>query len=103
MAEFTKQFFIDKFTKIPDEEIGGGSLENHCALWHCGVEKFYQNPSLEALALIRLFGGETIQTETYEHIQYNYVYEVNDGHRGYDKFGKTPKERILTRLKLLPD
>lgn len=95
-ALYSKEWFIRKFEAIPDDEIRRGSLNKHCALWHCGVRLGEEDyvPTEEAIALIRLFGGEHDK-------QYSVVFNVNDNSfNGYE--GATPKQRILNKLKSLP-
>lgn len=103
MTKYDKEYFIKKFEAIPDNEIGQGSLMNHCALHHVGVGivdgkqtgeyySFMNVPYIteESFALITLFGGE-------KPTDFNAIYAVNDD----PHWGKTPKERILNKLKSL--
>jgi hypothetical protein len=90
-AKYTKEYFKKKFEAIPAENIGRDSLENKCALWHCGVRRSKKNGTYvltdEAMALIRLFGGESGK-ESY------IVYGVND-----DSFsGNNAKENLLNKI-----
>lgn len=92
---YTKEWFIHFFEKIDEKEIGKGSLYKKCALWHCGIcrnDMTLYVPTEMSTALIKLFGGE-------KEDDYSYVYEINDGYDNYP--GKTPKERILNKLKSL--
>lgn len=93
--EYTKEYFIEKFSEIPEKEIGVVALELKCSLWHCGVRREFNRyvATQEALALIKLFGGVGEE--------YKAVYDVNDGWRENKELGATPKERILNKLKSL--
>jgi len=95
---YSKEWFIRKFEAIPEEEIGSGSVQEHCALWHVGVriDDVVVNKTDESTALIKLFGGENGD-------QWKYVFNVNDGFNENSCLGSTPKERILNKLKYLPD
>ncbi len=91
--EYTKEYFIEKFTKLTNDEVGIGLLSNHCALWHCGVRENPENkhyvPTEESTALIKLFGGD-------DENQFKVVTRINDA----SYVGNiTPRERILNRLK----
>lgn len=102
---YDKEYFIRKFEAIPDNEIGQGTLKNHCALHHVGMGivdgiqtgnycdsqgKYYATE--ETLAFIRLFGGKNAS-------DCGHVYIINDGN---DKILQTtPKERILNKLRSL--
>jgi hypothetical protein len=94
--KYDKEYFIKKFEAIPDNEIGALSIENHCALHHCGVEYNcggYKKTD-EALALLNLFGNDDTDEPDWSR-----VYDINDGNIGC--YGGTPKERILNKLKSL--
>jgi hypothetical protein len=91
-TEYTIDYFIEKFEAIPDNEIGLGGLSKQCALWHCGV-RLNTFATEESAALIKVFGAPSEWMRSY-------VFKVNDDTEG--RFpGKSPKERILNRLKLL--
>jgi len=86
-------YFLKKFESIPSEQIGQGALENHCALWHCGVginDIIQYTPTPEAEALAIILGGDNAL---------HHVYDVNDnfGKRKYPY--NSPKERILAALR----
>lgn len=91
--KFDKEYFIKKFEAIPDEEIGMGELDSHCALWHCGVRiedddddgEYIVTP--EAKALCELFAKD-------KEPSCSAVWSVNDNING-----GSPKERILNYLK----
>ncbi len=98
--EFNKQYFINKFTNLTNEEVGSSTLENHCALWHCGVRVGVTDgvrdyvPTDESTALIKLFGGN-------DEKHFNRIFRVNDATgeyytKEYDEL--QPRERILKRL-----
>ncbi len=71
-TEFTKEYFIKKFKAIPSKEIGQTELNNHCALWHCGLRNSLSNMTKEAKALALLFSdGESDNARE--------VFRVNDG------------------------
>ncbi len=91
---YDKEYFIKKFEAIPEEEIGKGSLCDHCALWHCGVVN-YRKLTEEAIALNKLFIGTN---NHFVNSKYGHVISIND-HRF--EFGKTPKQRILNKLRSL--
>lgn len=103
MKRYDKAYFIQKFQAIPEQEIGSRLLENHCALWHCGVRidesggNYMKTEEAVALAdLLRPFavgigcspGAGSLAP----------VWFVND--RGD---GPTPSARILNALAKLPD
>ena len=95
---YDKDYFINKFEAIAEDEIGIVDLEkNHCALWHCGVriskndDSVYE-PTEESTALIKLFGGKN-------EYDFTAVIHINDSPNII--YGKTPKERILNQLKNL--
>lgn len=102
--KFTKSYFKKKFSAIPESQWTTGQLvkksvvegepDCHCALGHCGMTE-YIKPTEEALALVKLFGGE-VKPDTYNKdkldVDFNMVYNVNDA------LGK-PKENILNFLK----
>ena len=98
---YNKEYFIKKFEAIPDTEIGESSLRNKCALYHCGVRSidFYWVPTEESNALLRLFGANFIGNP--KTTDWEKVFNVNDGWRANEILGKTPKERILNKLKSL--
>lgn len=85
-------YFIDKFTTIPDSEwcIGWFSDKEgrHCAYGHCGVE--VGNSTDESRALDRLFRKSDLAL-------YDIIAEINDGRRE-EYHQSTPKARILAAL-----
>ncbi len=99
--EYTKEYFIEKFEAISEENWieGAAGFILHdgkaCALGHCGMtldHTMYYKPSNECIALIKLFGGKFDS-------DFQAVYRINDNNRIYK--GATPKERILNKLKSL--
>lgn len=88
--EYNVDFFIDKFSKIPERKwiIGSyGSNDDgpHCAYGHCGARDIPFYIGNEAMALAKLFVGKL------------QPHEVNDGKDPvYQQ--PTPKERILAAL-----
>lgn len=97
---FDKNYFIKKFEAISSNEIGDQGLLSKCALWYCGIRiehkgwRYVQTPESEAL--IKLFGGKVNEEESESHV----VWMINDASFVTNT---TPKERILNRLKSLPD
>lgn len=101
MTQFTKEYFIEKFSAIPDQcwIIGELTDENnpncHCALGHCGVSltndsNYVMTEESEAL-------GSIFEYLYPSKLDYQRVYNVNDFYN--PSLGKTPKERILTALR----
>lgn len=93
MEKYSAKWFYEKFFCLSEDQIGTGSLENHCALWHCGVktnEIGQYEPTEEAKALAKILGG----TEDMHN-----VYDVNDsfGERKYNY--PTAKQRLLAALR----
>ena len=84
-TQYTVDYFIEKFEKIPDEKwvVGDfGFNGTHCAFGHCGMVNANECTS-ESKALMSIFGNVSIV-------------RTNDGSIG---IGNTPKERILNKLK----
>lgn len=86
---YTVDYFINKFESIPADQIGTREIKNQCALYHCGLRSFNINPTEEAKALIKLFGGE-------HSCSFSAVWIVNDGWIGNEDL--TAKQRILEKL-----
>ena len=98
--KFTKQYFIDKFSEIPEDKIGIKKIENCCALYHCGVNQVYDMTE-EAVALSNLLFPIAIMINP-QFTNPNYasnVYAINDDDSGV--LGDTPKKRILKALDLI--
>lgn len=102
MEDYTVDYFIEKFEKIPEDKWGikrlTDDMGNHCALGHCKVVENTQ-PTSEAISLagILLPLSETTLSITVERDWYFIVYPINDGHHtNYQQ--PTPKQRILAAL-----
>lgn len=92
-TKYTKEYFINKFQAIPEEDWGKGCVDNHCVLWHCGVRIDNQGdyiPTEESEALGELLGPKEIPDVLYR------VYRINDGAVGDEEL--SPKQRILNAL-----
>lgn len=92
--EYTVDYFIEKFEKIPETAWTCYVWENAegscCALGHCSVRRPEHMGNPEAAALLRIFGdGEE---------GYPNVLTINDGRHDLYK-QDTPKQRILVALK----
>lgn len=101
MSEFTKEYFIDKFSKIPEDEycICNFKYKNaHCVLGHCGikVDNFYLTE--EAKALINLFDKDFDFSET-GNIADSTIVKINDGIDA--DITISVKQRILNALNSL--
>lgn len=86
MGKFTKQYFIDKFSAIPDELWITGNFRDKkgrcCAIGHCSIEG-------EGLALVDIFGVGSSSC-------------INDG--GDPRFQQpTPRARILAALEMVEE
>lgn len=95
--EYTVDYFIDKFSTIDSDDIGVGSLCEHCSLYHCGVVEDVMTGNYleteESIALGKLINNHL--NDKYNEI--GAVYNLNDGHIvKYQQ--ETPKERILACL-----
>lgn len=103
--EYTVDYFIDKFNAIDSNDIGVGSIGNHCALWHCGLEgdKYFIGDEPihtdESLALCTILEPIVNNHRKYKlpTDDHEIVWSVNDGNDSY-LVGNTPKERILACL-----
>lgn len=89
---YDKNYFITKFEAIPDKKWFVGDYHNksktkYCALGHCESDEL----------------GTTFESRALSHLLNGCASEINDGLCGYDSYGKTPKQRILHALKMLPD
>lgn len=101
---YSIDYFIRKFSKIPESKWGRGSLAVSngatCVLGHCGLVE-YQNPSDEVISLIKIFaeGREIYQlpaSPDRKEYHYHYVYDYNDVRNNL-----TPKQNIINKLKEL--
>jgi hypothetical protein len=93
IKQYSKEWFLLKYSSISEENWGSGNLNNHCILWHCGATDYDKGLTEEAKALIKLFGGTKAKD----------VYEINDLRNTFKHLGSTPKERIMNKLLSLPD
>lgn len=89
---YSHDYFINKFSSIPEEDWGIGEYVDRdgkcCAYGHCGV-RIDSGPNEEAAALSKLG---------------SYISFVNDNFTNvYGKYGATPKQRIVNYLKELRD
>lgn len=99
-TKYTVDYFIDKFSNIPEENFITGSLQMDnkcCALGYCGMKNYDKIPR-EAIALIDIITPKAAQQENKVGISY-FVTDVNDGIGSKRELGSTPKERILNKLK----
>ena len=105
MSKFDVDYFINKLEAIPDELWATGAIRDDitgacCVLGHCGVKNVKDASELperdkmygwlmtdEAYALADLITGGSVDK----------LWQLND--RYDDTKAKTPKERILNRLK----
>jgi hypothetical protein len=106
MAQYNKEYFLNKFKAIPDEQwICNGDLQHEdkknvgCALYHCGVREDVNHmdyvPTEEALALATLLSKDKhLPKDDYFQI----VYRINDGAGMRDM---TPKQAIINALQEL--
>ena len=97
---YNAQYFIDKFTIIPDDKWATNvffdeTKDAYCALGHCGQRSAIQTEEANGLSI--LFGSTQ-------------VHHINDGFYGYvePKFKTAaslhfPKERILAALEVLKE
>ena len=89
--EYTKEYFIAKFSEIPEEKwctrVMTSSDGRHCAYGHCGA-RVVCDDTPESRAFAELFGK--IENA-----------DVNDGKDPRYK-QPTPKQRILAALRDLP-
>lgn len=90
--QYTSQYFIDKFEKIPEERWITNDFSNDigcCAMGHCGMTYFsLSSDEKEAVALSNLF-NDRIRAS---------VPTVNDD-RDSNYPQPTPKQRILAALR----
>lgn len=92
---YDKAYFIQKFEAIPEENWITHAYSDyrddsrHCAMGHCGVRSCESTD--EGIALSHLFDNSGMNPMS-----------VNDGDKGFESFGSTPKQRILHALNLLP-
>lgn len=90
--EYNLEYFIDKFKKIRDSEIGTGSVANHDILYHCGHSFLMPDDTTkESRALLHILGAD----KTY---LVQYATDLNDNYKGLYP-GDTAKSRIMNRLR----
>lgn len=95
MTTYNAKYFIDKFTRIPDELWCTDSYtigEKHCAMGWCAAY-YGQYDTEEATALVDLCRRFTLPSDPFICTSW-----INDGNFGCQFFGDTPKERILVAL-----
>lgn len=89
-------YFIEKFSAIPEEEWVTGVCENSrgnkCALGHCGVD-ILDSLNQEAMALTSI-----LRSISPSSIEWEIVVNINDGIGRNHNDITTPKQRILTAL-----
>lgn len=95
MEKYTTEYFIEKFSKIPENEIGEGSINSHCILWHFGVRQYREE---EITPELKEFGKIVGAKPEYVWKFWGDIYSINDSFPG-----KTPKERILKELNRIKD
>ena len=96
-TKYTKQYFLDKFTAIPEGEIGSNGLINRCVLYHLGVTADKKGKYVmtdEAIALADLLGYEGPSTRSH------FLWSINDNAQFTNT---TPKKAILEALKKVVD
>lgn len=95
--KYDLNYFIKKFEKIPEEQWGTEVYDDDnghkCAFGHCGAYS-HRDQTKESIAL--------------RHIDMTYLdsltlTEINDGAKGAEIYGSTPKERVVNYLKSLRD
>lgn len=96
-AEYTLEYFINKFESIPEEKwttgTTGDSEGRHCAMGHCGAhtcsfDALIHNAEVKSLLLLTGQEKDTLPTITH----------VNDDTYPF-RYGKTPKQRVINYLK----
>ena len=104
MSIYNKQYFIDKFSAIPSDDIGQGDSRCNCALYHCGVvidsdNNYVMTDEANALGRLVLPVAQSVYRVDADEL-YRAVYTINDN---AIHLGTTPRERILAALNLIPD
>lgn len=93
MKKYTLEYFIKKFSEIPDSQWATKKFvigDRKCAFGHCGAIQSAQDTN-ESKALMKLLS--TLGTMD--------LFDVNDGKKPYAHLGSTPKERVINYLKSL--
>jgi len=101
--EYTVDYFLNKFSSIPEELWTWGNFElngQSCAAGHCGIRDA-NKLNAEANSLIELFSklklSPVFGVSFYGNKLYDTVAVINDGHCAeYNQ--ETPKKRILAAL-----
>ena len=97
-TKYTKEYFIDKFSKIPEDDWGRLTLDNHCAMYHCGAKDgnrgYIINAEIKALAklLISVYNPQEEEITLIKRSPTNVIWIIND------KRGDSPKNNILNVL-----
>lgn len=91
MKKYMVDYFIKKFSEIPDEEWGIREYVSYddgrrCAIGHCGGPWSEESNTLRNL--VQEFLGCSVTG-------------INDGLKQHGNAGETPKERILNALELI--
>lgn len=92
---YTKQYFIEKFSNIPDEMWTEGMYADkegrRCALGWCGMTGHFQSQTEESAELNKVFGKIR-----------GITWQISDGHD--PRFQQpTPKARILAALESIEE
>lgn len=98
--EFTIDYFIDKFSKLREDEIGYGEIDTHCALFHCGIKDDDYKDTPESNTLGRIFKDGIFNPRGISRDLLSCVYEINDDTHNLYISGDTPKQRILNALQI---
>lgn len=99
-TKYTPSYFLSKFDSIPPDKWYETNFLNpkdrtcRCALGHCDVEQFEDiHANEEALALINIFEYNSMRQGPFA------VIAINDTSREFTYLGRSPKQRIINRLK----
>lgn len=96
-SQYTKEYFIEFFENIKEENIGVGMYQ-YCALWHLGGEDYpYDNERINALADLLMPYAKKYRPLSHI-VGIDPIWMIND-HPSYP--GGSPRQRILTALKSL--
>ncbi len=98
---YDRNYFLNKFSSLGDEEVGSGTIKDHCTLWHCGVtsdEKGFYTTTPEANALMKLFGAYLENENDPSNNDYSKVYGINDDAKLHNI---SPRQAILDKLNSL--
>ena len=96
-TKYTLDYYIDKFNNIPEDKWGTGVYNDDnghcCAFGHCGAYAGREETD-EARSLSTIF--RELKKDNDPDLTH-----INDGDRGAEKYGETPKERVVNYLKSL--